>query len=456
MGERLRWVWCMVAVLVIAESVFQEAWAIPAFTRKFDIECGYCHNVTPALNEFGETFRAQGYRMGALAERFPEELRDQVRKEDPEDFPPSYWPLSARVIMGYRYQSLDHQETDRGEAKVQTKTSGVERFKFMMGGILTEKVNFYLTYLPTVTNAALDSADPQDGELEFAWIRFNDLSVGSSTVNLKLGSFELDVPMSRYRRHSLSAYPIYGYFPPGSAAAADPETTLDWSEHQLGAEVSGQAPWWDLRYSLALINGTNGHADSNSAFDYYLRVSGPPADRRVGGFLYWGTAATDFQYTPIDPPVVGTSDPIEGTGSGNKTFYRVGMDGSILAQEPLRLHGLLLYGSDSAGLFGRNAQEATFVGGFLEAQYDLLKEWTTMLVLRYDVVRNLNQGDALADQKGGDLDGVTIAARYRLFETSRLALLFHGEYSHVKTKFTSVDGNDQNDNRMTVAFDLML
>jgi hypothetical protein len=442
----------LVAVLVIAEGAFHEAWAIPAFTRKFDIDCSHCHSVAPALNAFGEAFRAQGYRMTGLEDRLPEELRDQVRKEDPEDLPPTYWPLSARVIMGYRYQSLDHQDTDRGEAKVQTRTSGVERFKLMIGGLLTENVNFYVTYLPTVTNTALTSPDPQDGELEFAWIRLNDLSVGSSALkfNVTLGSYELDVPVSRYRRHTLSAYPIYGYFPDGSAAADDPETTLDWSERQLGAEVSGQAPWWELKYSLALINGTNGHADSNNAFDYYLRVSKPLTDHRVGGFVYWGSAPTDFQFTP-------TGDPIAGTGVGSQGFYRLGVDGSLLAQAPLRLQGLFLYGSDSSGLFnGSDPQTATFWGGFLEAQYDLLNEWATMFVFRYDIIRNLNQGDALTDQKKGDLDGATIAGRYRMFETNRLALLFHGEYSHVKTKLTSVDGNDQTENRLTVAFDLIL
>lgn len=443
--------WWMMIAVVLAEGVIHEAGAIPSFSRKFDIDCSHCHSVVPALNQFGEAFRAQGYRMASLADQLPEELRDQVRKEDPTDLPPSYWPLSARVIMGYRYQSADHQDTDRGEAKVQTRTSGVERFKLMMGGILTEKVNYYVTYLPTVTNTALASPDPQDGELEFAWIRLNDLAVGSfMKANLTLGSFELEVPTSRYRRHTLSTYPIYGYFPDGSSAADDPDTTLDWSERQLGAGVSGQAPWWDLDVSLALINGTNGHADSNDAFDYYLRVSRPVDDHRVGGFFYLGTASTDFQFTP-------SGELIEGTGSGNHTFYRMGIDGSVLAQPLFRIEGLFLYGSDSSGLFnGSNPQTATFIGGFLEAQYDLLKDWTTMLVFRYDIIRNLSQGDEFTDQKKGDLDGATVAARYRMFETSRLALLFHGEYSHVKTKATSVDGNNQIDNRLTVAFDLML
>jgi predicted lipid-binding transport protein (Tim44 family) len=97
-------------------------------------------------------------------------------------------------------------------------------------------------------------------------------------------------------------------------------------------------------------------------------------------------------------------------------------------------------------------------------QYDLLKERSLMGVLRYDIIRtsgqflflSFQQGDATTDAQKGDLDAVTLAARYDLIETTRLALIIHGEYSHEKTKGTSVDGHDETDNRFSVVVDLML
>ena len=42
-----------------------DVWAIPYFARRYDVTCQHCHSAPPKLNEFGEAFRARGYRMPA-------------------------------------------------------------------------------------------------------------------------------------------------------------------------------------------------------------------------------------------------------------------------------------------------------------------------------------------------------------------------------------------------------
>ena len=457
-------VWAGVLAVSVVGWLVQDAWAIPAFTRKFDTDCGLCHTIAPALNDFGETFRDRGYSLAGLEASLPEALQDQAAKEDPEDLPPAYWPISLRTILGYRIRSLDHQNTDAGEAKVKTRTSGIDRLDLTWGGLLAKDLNFYITYRPAVINVSLaepasvvfTSKEPggQQGELQSAWVRFNKLA-GYPLLNLKLGSFELDVPASRSRRLTFSGYPIYGYFPEDSKAAieADKTLNLNWGEPQLGAELMGYSPW-GLRYVVTVINGTNGRANNDTAFDYFARVSQSVGGQRIGALGYWGTAPTDFQRT-------STGATIRGSGRADQTFYRLGLDGD-LRFTPIRLLFLGVYGSDSAELFSvSDPQDATFTGGFVEGRYDLLKDWNTILVARFDIIRNGAQGDNTSiPKKTGDLDGVTLAALYNLLESSRINLVLHGEYSHVKTKLTSTlpvpDGNDQNDNRFVVAFDLMM
>ncbi len=455
-----RWVrWAVLLAVALVDGWLHGAWAIPAFTRTLDLPCAQCHTMAPALNDFGAVYRAQGYRVAGLEERLPEAVRERLSVEGADLIREAGWPLSARLGVGYDYRSRDNQDTDLGDAKIQTRTSGIDRLDLMSGGRLADNMSFYVNYQPTVTNATLDAdygsdgrLQGQEGRLAAAWVSLRDVPVGTwFKGNIRLGLFELDGPVLNRLRQTLSGYPIAGYFPSGSAAADDPDATLDWSHAQLGVEWSGRAPWRDLAYSLALINGTNGRNDGNTAFDHYARVSLPVQAHRVGLFGYWGAASTDFQNTPL-------GDPIAGTGTSNQSFYRVGLDGDVrVPTTPIRLLALAEYGSDSAGLFGgSDPQTASFGGGWIEMQYDLVAERAMMWILRYDMIRNFSQGDALTDAKTGDLDGVTAAARYGLLRTDRLSLLVHGEYSHVKRKGVSFDGNDRNDNRVTVAFDLMM
>ena len=47
-----------VATVILAAS---DAYAIPAFTRANNVECGTCHTIFPELNEYGEAFLKNGY-----------------------------------------------------------------------------------------------------------------------------------------------------------------------------------------------------------------------------------------------------------------------------------------------------------------------------------------------------------------------------------------------------------
>lgn len=435
--------------LVLSTVVVGEAGAIPTFARDLRLPCTQCHIVPPALSDFGEAFRDNGYRLTGLKSQRPEAAREgDPSGSEATAIPPPTWPLSLRTVAGYRIQSRDHQDTDLGESKLKTRGFGLERLDLAWGGRLAETSSFYLMYRPAVSHAGFTPDARQDGALEMAWLRI-DRSVRGIPLSMKAGRFELDVPVSRHRRLTFSDYPIFGHIPQGSAPTEFPDTALNWGTPQLGVEVAVRRPS-GLQGSLAVINGTNAEADQDTAFDYYGRLSRPFGDHRYGAFGYWGSAPTRFQTTG------GGAEIIPGSGTANGTFYRAGLDGD-LRLSPLRVLAVAVYGSDGEKLFGGVApQGATFGGGFIEAQYDVLKDWSTLLVFRYDIVRTFSQGDALMSKKTGDVDGMTVAARYRVLDTDRWGLVMHGEYSHVDTKLTSVDGNDQIDNRVTVAFDLMM
>ncbi|HET6176815.1 MAG TPA: hypothetical protein VFE61_07785, partial [Candidatus Sulfotelmatobacter sp.] len=45
-------------------AVAQSGYAIPAFARKYGLPCSACHEAWPMLNNFGQTFKDNGYQLG--------------------------------------------------------------------------------------------------------------------------------------------------------------------------------------------------------------------------------------------------------------------------------------------------------------------------------------------------------------------------------------------------------
>ena len=88
----MRSLWCSSVALGLALIVLvpAEAQALPAFARKYGVACSTCHEVWPKLNDFGQLFRDNGYRM----------KRD---RDEPVQQPFAYWPIAMRATVGYQY-----------------------------------------------------------------------------------------------------------------------------------------------------------------------------------------------------------------------------------------------------------------------------------------------------------------------------------------------------------------
>lgn len=59
------WWWGMGIILMFTlwGSWMQDAYALPAFARKYQVNCNVCHTRQPRLNSFGEQFLENGYQM---------------------------------------------------------------------------------------------------------------------------------------------------------------------------------------------------------------------------------------------------------------------------------------------------------------------------------------------------------------------------------------------------------
>ena len=134
---------------------------------------------------------------------------------------PSYFPMTVRITPQWHLERLGRQAVDSvpgnaesGMVESTVKMSGFDLsgFDLIMGGTLAKNISFMV--LPSFESDGT-------GGFEAVWVRFDDI-LGSRWLNLKLGKFELDLPVSEHRSltmSSLGGYNIY-HFTPGSPPAA--------------------------------------------------------------------------------------------------------------------------------------------------------------------------------------------------------------------------------------------
>ncbi len=184
----------LVAMLLTTFTSVREAGAVPSFARKYQTSCLTCHTIYPVLNPFGEAFRRNGYR-------FPSESgsvdSDAVKssmialgqEEYKKTFPNSVWPSNIPdaiplSVMFNGAVNVNIPGSDAHDAAGNTFTWGglVGEFHLFGAGALSDT----LTYFTQVT-IAQDGNNPISGDIETAYLLWNDIVGPKHAINLWLG-----------------------------------------------------------------------------------------------------------------------------------------------------------------------------------------------------------------------------------------------------------------------------
>lgn len=415
-----------------------KVFAIPAFARKYGLPCSACHTAWPELNNFGQTFRDNGYQL----------MND---RDSPIWQNPSYFPIAFRITPNWHRESTDHQLVDLGPGQTGIIGTGtvtqagfdLSGMDLWSGGTLYKNISFIL----------LPSSDPTAvWHFESAFVRFDNLK-GSSWFNLKFGRFELDNLISEKRFLFLSAngglYQIYHFNVPGSL------NNFGYGDNQMGVELMGHSKNSYTRYSVAVVGSNEGGVnlttdvvpgappgnrtyDVNLAFSQAFNAPGFSESgfglQRIGAFAYIGQRPTYDQFDPSGNPLVAL---------GNKPFYRIGVAGDF-SYKNLEILPLFMHGHDNAFLgtatssfdtLPTGAQAPTFNGGFLEAHYYLNPE--NVALFRFEKINVGTQPfpSAISGLPGnfGNVVGYSMGYRWYPIMLSRAGLAIDAEYSRTKS-----------------------
>jgi len=122
------------ACALIIISAFQEASAVPSFSRQASMTCKACHSQhVPILNGFGQAFKAGGYPM----------MGTQGKIEGENLSIPD--TLNASMLLKSRYQKSNGTNTDviSGDSTNSGQWQVPDEFSLYFGGRITENAGFF-------------------------------------------------------------------------------------------------------------------------------------------------------------------------------------------------------------------------------------------------------------------------------------------------------------------------
>jgi hypothetical protein len=421
----------------------QLAYGIPAFARKYGLPCSACHEAWPMLNNFGQHFRDNGYQLG--------NDRDAPIYQEP-----SYWPIMFRTTPTWHRENNNRQVIDAvpgsptiGQVEASVTTSGFDLngLDVIAAGTLYKNISFFVQ--PFISNNTIT--------LNQTWVRLDNLA-GSSWLNVKMGKFELDEPISQERSLTLNntggIYYTYFYTPPG-----DDNAFRGIGFPQLGVELSGHN--YATRYSVAVVTNSNGNTGlpTNQAYDVYANFNqsfeAPWFGRQeFGAYGLFGRSPTYFQ--------TNNGIPIPGTGQGNKDFYRVGAYGHWFVKQ-FDFYTFFMHGYDNVflgnsvpanqpSLLPVGAVGPTFNGGFVEAHYN--PNTRLIFLARYELDRMSRQANPSIPQNTGNLDAWTVGYRWYPIMSPRAGLAWLQEYSRITNpEAAPLSGKDDVRNSYLMGFD---
>ena len=405
----------VIAILLVMLGSVPKSSAIPAFSRKYQTSCTTCHNNYPELNDFGEAFKKNGFKFPKDDETFVKEPPVLLgAKAQKEAFPGAVYPgeIPGSVPVAFRYSgNFNYNSKQPIEVGFLPRTDLFvpNTFTIIGAGSFGPTLSFWVD-----NDISAGGANAAAG-LGDGYLKVNDLGHGiglpKDTLNLRMGQFELDLPITQARTINLTPYDVYSQASiatvNGTAcatAATTPCTTnnpLQFGIPQRGIEIGGYPNDGNFTWSLAVVDGSNNTAALRNYKDVYVRVSqrfnlerdpasrnavqaaGPTGPRdhtsiRFGAFYYYGRNALNMD---------GSLFP--GFGTVHEPFYRAGGDFRFKYRQ-FELYGVGMYGHDQnllpnavTGGFGRTSP-VTFTGGFAQAQY-WIYPWAIAL-MRYDFV----------------------------------------------------------------------
>jgi len=285
--------------------------AIPAFARKYTLNCTACHTAPPQLNTFGERFLENGYQLPGMEDggiTGKKNLGD-LSLDDFANY--TGVRLRGNAFRTYNFKRQNPPGAESGSVQNKSELGFPEVFSLFTAGTLAKNIGFFVELESNLEESRTG--------IERAFITFNNIG-GENIANLRVGKIDpsaalsfstlrqqLDV-IAESTNASTNAVQRAGLFPLAAAAKfyglrnrsgaviSPYAPSLYNAVAETGIEVRGR-PFGDwFMYQVGMLNGSNeGFGDSNKGKDFYGAIRFDYArssnfSASLSGFAYLGNS----------------------------------------------------------------------------------------------------------------------------------------------------------------------
>jgi hypothetical protein len=278
----------------------QESAAIPAFSRQYGTSCMTCHVDFPKLNDFGKAFKDAGFK-------FPEGDEDQIKvapvmlgaEAQKQNFPKSVWPGSIPGMppIGLRFNTFFQLTgADRNKFNALTPAGSVPQvipgadfssglFSIFTAGNFGSNIAFW------VDDDISVGGNNGAGGLGDAYLKFVNVSrflkLPKDSFSVRVGQFELDLPVTQARSYNLSPYDIYQQANLGAmnsmvAVQQNVANQFALADAVKGIELSGGHQNGGYHYSIAVLDQNTSGLDQSSNTSPFVPSATGGANGGVG------------------------------------------------------------------------------------------------------------------------------------------------------------------------------
>ena len=270
---------------LVLSFVPTKSYAIPPFSRQYGTSCTTCHLDFPKLNDFGKAFKDAGFK-------FPKDDADFLKvaptmlgaEAQKQVFPKSVWPgtIPGMPPIGLRMNTFfQYTGGSRNQYYPLAAPGSMPQYipatDFQTGLFsLFSAGNFGSDIAFWVDDDISVGGNNSNGGLGDAYLKFVNVSrfmkMPTDSLSVKVGQFELDLPVTQARNWNLSPYDIYTEANIGAMSSIlsqsqNVNNQFTMADAAKGVEISGGHTYGGYHYSVAVFDqNTSGLDQTGSVY----------------------------------------------------------------------------------------------------------------------------------------------------------------------------------------------